>query len=109
MWSHDSSVALSIVGGSPNFAGVPFSHSEEFVSVYRFHSLLPDTLTIRDHVTGQRTDKTYDIAQYSFRGAKDVIHDNRFSDVVFTFGVDYPGALVSLFPSFAPSPSLLPC
>ncbi|KAJ7848445.1 heme peroxidase [Mycena olivaceomarginata] len=49
-----SEALFGIVGGSPNFAGVPFSHSEEF----------------------------------------DVIHDNRFSDVVFTFGVDYPGALI---------------
>ncbi|KAJ7199609.1 heme peroxidase [Mycena pura] len=89
-----SEALFGIVGGRPNFAGVPFSHSEEFVSIYRFHSLLPDTLTIRDHVTSQRTRKTYNMAQYAFRGTKDVIHDNRFSDVVFTFGVDHPGALI---------------
>ncbi|MFS7956203.1 putative hem peroxidase superfamily [Helianthus anomalus] len=32
----------------PNNHGVPYSLTEEFVSVYRLHSLLPDHLLIRD-------------------------------------------------------------
>ncbi|KAF8168655.1 heme peroxidase family protein [Mycena galopus ATCC 62051] len=89
-----SQALFGIVGGRPHFANVDFAHSEEFVSIYRFHSLLPDTLTIRDGATGkQRTEKTYDLAQYSFRGAQDIIRGNKFSDVVYTFGVDHPGAM----------------
>lgn len=30
-----------------------FSHTVEFVSVYRMHSLLPDKITIRDHSSGE--------------------------------------------------------
>ncbi|KAJ7315405.1 heme peroxidase-domain-containing protein [Mycena albidolilacea] len=78
-----SEALFGIVSSSLNFASVLFSHSEEFC--------------------------TYKIMQYSFCSAKDVIYDNRFSNIVFTFGVDYPGTLVSLFPSFAPSLSLLHC
>ncbi|XP_076954361.1 alpha-dioxygenase PIOX-like [Bidens hawaiensis] len=42
-----------ILGGlvglkKPNNHGVPYSLTEEFVSVYRMHSLLPDQLIIRD-------------------------------------------------------------
>ncbi|KAJ7454789.1 heme peroxidase [Mycena latifolia] len=83
-----------IIGGDTHFAGVPFSHSEEFVSIYRFHSLLQDTLEIRDRHTGESTGKKYSIPEYAFRGAQDVIRGNDFSDVVFTFGVDHPGAMV---------------
>jgi hypothetical protein len=88
---------FGIIGGKPDFAGVAFAHSEEFVSVYRFHSLLRDTITIRSHVNGSSTGYTYNISEYAFRGAQNVIRGNKFSDVVFTFGADYPGALVKLF------------
>ncbi|KAJ7226884.1 heme peroxidase-domain-containing protein [Mycena pura] len=83
-----------IVGGEPNFDGVAFSHSEEFVSVYRFHSLLRDSITIRNHSDGADTANTYDIHEYTFGNAQNVIHDNSFADVVYTFGVDNPGALI---------------
>lgn len=32
----------------PNNHGVPYSLTEDFTSVYRMHSLLPDTLTLRN-------------------------------------------------------------
>ncbi|KAF7333360.1 hypothetical protein MVEN_02351400 [Mycena venus] len=87
-----------IVGGQPNFDGVAFAHSEEFVSVYRFHSLLPDTITIRNHADGSHTANTYNISQYSFANAKNVIHNNKFADVAYTFGVlhNYPQEMLSL-------------
>ena len=34
-------------GNPPDYRGVPFSLTEEFVSVYRMHSLLPDTFAVR--------------------------------------------------------------
>lgn len=37
----------------PDYRGVPFSLTEEFVSVYRMHSLLPDTIAIRQMKTGK--------------------------------------------------------
>ncbi|KAK9071707.1 hypothetical protein SSX86_008136 [Deinandra increscens subsp. villosa] len=46
-------VGGAILGGlvglkKPNNHGVPYSLTEEFVSVYRMHSMLPDQLSIRD-------------------------------------------------------------
>ncbi|XP_059451714.1 alpha-dioxygenase PIOX-like [Corylus avellana] len=46
-------VGGAILGGlvglkKPNNHGVPYSLTEEFVSVYRMHSLLPDHLNLRD-------------------------------------------------------------
>ncbi|KAJ7725966.1 heme peroxidase [Mycena metata] len=85
---------FGIVGGPPDFDGVQFAHSEEFVSIYRFHSLLRDNITIRSHVDGSNTANTYNISEYAFTGAQNVIRGNNFTDVVFTFGVDNPGALI---------------
>ena len=41
------------VNNPPDYRGVPFSLTEEFVSVYRMHSLLPDTIAIRQMNTGE--------------------------------------------------------
>ena len=46
-------VGGAVLGGlvglkKPNNYGVPYSLTEEFVSVYRMHSLLPDYLHLRD-------------------------------------------------------------
>lgn len=46
-------VGGAILGGvvglkKPENHGVPYSLTEEFVSVYRMHSLLPDYLQLRD-------------------------------------------------------------
>lgn len=83
-----------LIGGQTDFSGVQFGHSEEFISVYRLHSLLRDNITIHDHVTGAPTNKTYGIAQYAFKNAKNVIRQSNFTDVVYTFGSLNPGALV---------------
>ncbi|KAJ7722601.1 heme peroxidase [Mycena metata] len=93
-WQHIAEVWYGIIGGAPDFAGVQFAHSEEFVSIYRFHSLLRDNITIRSSVDGKETGNVYTIPEYAFHGAQDVIRGNKFSDVVFTFGTDNPGALV---------------
>ena len=39
-------------GNPPDYRGVPFSLTEEFVSVYRMHSLLPDTIAVRQMDSG---------------------------------------------------------
>jgi hypothetical protein len=40
-----------IVGGERTLHGVPYSLTEEFVSVYRMHTLIPDTLRIHSAST----------------------------------------------------------
>lgn len=41
----------------PRYHGVPYSLTEEFVSVYRMHSLLPDKLIVRDIQSTDSEDK----------------------------------------------------
>ncbi|KAJ6487424.1 heme peroxidase [Mycena vitilis] len=46
------------------------------------------------HADNSETENTYTIPEYAFGGAQDVVRGNNFSDVVYTFGTDNPGALV---------------
>ncbi|XP_076945231.1 alpha-dioxygenase PIOX-like [Bidens hawaiensis] len=57
-----------ILGGlvglkKPNNHGVPYSLTEEFVSVYRMHSLLPDQLIIRDVDSTPGPNKSLNVAK----------------------------------------------
>ena len=52
----------ALVGGPTKLRGVPFSLTEEFVSVYRMHPLLPDFLKIRDMETKEYAEDRYKIA-----------------------------------------------
>lgn len=91
--SASSGILKPIVGSPADFNGVPFSLTEEFVSVYRMHPLLPDDLHIRSFLTGQRTGKSYSLPEYSFDKARKVMTQNKMDDIVYTFGVEHPGAL----------------
>lgn len=81
-------------GNPPDYRGVPFSLTEEFVSVYRMHSLLPDTIAIRRMNSGRFTGKAYDLPKFSFDNARTVFDENQLEDILYTFGVEKSGQLV---------------
>lgn len=96
----ESYVIGGIVGGKANNYGVPFSITEEFTSVYRLHSLLPENLEFRSLAQPKqvqpvpfpatRNEKSYDIM---------ATHD--LKDLYYSFGVQHPGQLVlNNFPKF---------
>ena len=91
--SATSGVLKPLVGSPSEFNGVPFSLTEEFVSVYRMHQLLPDDLHLRSFSSGQRTGKSISLPDYSFDKARKVMTKNNMDDIVYTFGVEHPGAL----------------
>ncbi|ORY08329.1 heme peroxidase [Clohesyomyces aquaticus] len=76
--------------------GAPFSLTEEFVSVYRLHSLIPDTIAFFSASTGVHT-KTYPIADVAFTNARKPLTDTdsklKFEDLFYSFGINYPGAV----------------
>ena len=52
------SILSGLVGlKKPRDHGVPYSITEEFVSAYRMHSLLPETLVLRDITSSTSEDK----------------------------------------------------
>ena len=96
------SEAISGIPGSPvNHHGVPFSLTEEFVTVYRLHPLIPDEVLIRSLSTGAPLKGPLSMEQISFEKAQDVVDDPkipsdkrvRMEDVFYSFGISHPGAI----------------
>jgi hypothetical protein len=73
--------------------GVPYSITEEFVAVYRMHTLLPDSITFRSAADGHEEEMT--LNQLIFGNALDVVGAHRFSmeDVAYAFGTQHAGAI----------------
>ena len=82
-----------VVGSDQEHHAAPYSITEEFVSVYRLHPLLPDDYEIRDHRNGQLIDETdFDPIQ----GAGDAADDRQVravSNLLYSFGIANPGAI----------------
>ena len=73
-------------------ADVPFSLTEEFVSVYRMHTLLPDQIDV--HSTGGVCLGTYGLDQVRNADARALEETVGSTDLLYSFGVQHPGGLV---------------
>ncbi|KAF2475510.1 heme peroxidase [Lindgomyces ingoldianus] len=83
-----------IPGSGAEQHGAPYSLTEEFVSVYRLHSLIPDDIAFFTAETGAHK-KTYSIADVAFENARKPMQDSKlkFEDLFYSFGINYPGAV----------------
>ena len=99
--SKTSEVISGIPGSSVDQFGVPYSLTEEFVSVYRMHSLVPDTIAFFDARDGEHK-RTIPIEDTAFTKAQQVLNDGlSFADTFYSFGINYPGAITnSNYPNF---------
>jgi hypothetical protein len=84
---------LGGIPGSPtDHHGTPFSLTEEFVSVYRMHTLMPDDYTFRsaadDSVLGQ-----FELPELSGRRGVETLARFDPVDLLYSFGTAYPGAV----------------
>jgi len=89
-----------VVGNPIDKHGAPYSLTEEFVEVYRLHSLLPEALELRRHR------HNYPIEQVPLaatRQAGSIALTARVSmaDLFYSFGTQHPGALeLNNYPKF---------
>ncbi len=89
-----------VVGNPINKHGQPFGLTQEFVEVYRLHSLLPETLKIR------RLDHDDIVTEIPFRetrqaGSAKLTRHTSMADLFYSFGNQHPGQLVlNNFPRF---------
>jgi hypothetical protein len=72
---------------------VPFTLTQEFVSVYRMHPLLPNSFEIKSMDTGEKL-ADYEMAATRNEGARSILETHGLRNVVFTMGSEHPGALV---------------
>ncbi len=96
----DEPTLFGIVGNSRNLQGVPFSMPEEFVSVYRMHALMPDSI---DVIPIGSTTPTETISVPATRDALSHTFTDRIAgdDLIHSFGLAHPGQLVlNNYPAF---------
>jgi hypothetical protein len=89
-----------LVGNHINRHGVPFGLAEEFVEVYRLHSLLPEELKLRSYNTS-RTLEDLPFGASRQSGSPQLTERLGFANLFFSFGNQHPGQLVlNNFPRF---------
>jgi hypothetical protein len=88
----DDEALGGIPGGQKAHYGVPYSLTEEFVSVYRMHSLVPDDFTIRT-LRDHSVIKQCTLADMISTGGMKLIDEVGIPNLLYSFGVSHPGAL----------------
>jgi len=82
-----------VVGNPIHKHGVPYSLTEEFVEVYRLHSLMPERLVLRRHDSGQLIEEL-PVAATRQAGSRKLTERVAMEDLFFSFGNQHPGQLV---------------
>lgn len=89
-----------IVGDKTNNYGVPFTITEEFTSVYRLHSLIPEHLEMKKLSDPKKVEKVQLEATrnaYSY----EMMEKNDMKDLFYSFGTQNPGQItLNNYPAF---------
>jgi hypothetical protein len=89
-----------IVGNTINKFDAPYGLSEEFVEVYRLHSLLPETLQLREHRSGEPIEEV-PVGTTRQAGSPQLTGRVPLADLFYSFGNQHPGQLVlNNYPAF---------
>jgi hypothetical protein len=88
----DNDIFSGIPGSPTEHHGVPFTLTEEFVSVYRMHTLMPDHFTIRSAKTGEGLANAEAPELLGRRGV-DFLGRFDVPDLFYSFGIHNPGAI----------------
>jgi hypothetical protein len=92
IWLVDRHASVGIPKTMPDHHGVPYSLTEDFVTVYRMHPLLPDDYLFVDHasgaVLGQRG-----FLEIQGASADDEMRSLGLENTLYSFGISHPGAI----------------
>ncbi|MCY1145436.1 peroxidase [Actinoplanes sp. Pm04-4] len=91
LWLTDANALRGIPHTTPDHHGTPFSLTEDFVTVYRMHPLIPDDYTfssVGGEVLGDRS-----FADLQGDRADDELRAMGLSSVLHSFGRAHPGAI----------------
>ncbi|MEO1375469.1 MAG: peroxidase family protein [Cyanobacteria bacterium J06635_10] len=96
----NSEILSGIMGSKTDHHTAPYYLTEEFVSVYRMHPLIPDELEFYDHETRQLVGKKDFKAAFN-RETRSLVEEIGMPDLFYSFGVTYPGAItLHNYPAF---------
>jgi hypothetical protein len=90
-----------VVGNPINKHNVPYALTQEFVEVYRLHSLLPEKLNIQPIKAGNEEGMEIPFAQTRQAGAAKLTKRVSLPQLFYSFGNQHPGQLVlNNYPKF---------
>jgi hypothetical protein len=92
VWLIDQHAAVGIPKTKPDHHGAPYSLTEDFVTVYRLHPLLPDEYRLVDHASGEL------LHERSFLDLQGATTDGEMralglENALYSFGIAHPGAI----------------
>ncbi len=92
VWLIDSHASVGIPKTMPDHHGVPYSLTEDFVTVYRMHPLLPDDYRFVDHRSGALLGER---GFLDIQGAATDAQMRAFglTNALYSFGLAHPGAI----------------
>jgi hypothetical protein len=89
-----------LVGNDIDKHGFPYGLTEEFVEVYRLHSLLPESLTIRNFTDDSLLEEIPFVKSRQ-AGSPRVTGDHGMANLFYSFGNQHPGNLgLNNYPKF---------
>jgi Animal haem peroxidase/Catalase len=92
LWLMDTHASVGIPATTPDHNGVPYSLTEDFVTVYRLHPLIPDDYRFLDHTDGHLI-RTCGFDALSGTAADEQLRDLRMENMLYSFGRGHPGAI----------------
>ncbi|WP_055565081.1 peroxidase family protein [Streptomyces atriruber] len=92
LWLFESHSLTGIPATLPDHHGAPYSLTEDFVTVYRMHPLIPDDFEMREHHFGQRLE-TLGFRDVQGGAAEAAIRKTGLADTLYSFGIAHPGAI----------------
>ncbi|WP_447036445.1 peroxidase family protein [Streptomyces sp. DSM 118878] len=92
LWLLESHSLTGIPRTLPDHHKAPYSLTEDFVTVYRMHPLIPDDFEMREHRFGQRLE-TLGFRDIQGGFAEAAIRKTGLADTLYSFGIAHPGAI----------------
>ena len=88
----DSEIFSGIMGSPQEHHGARFQLTEEFVSVYRMHPLIPDDWNFYEHESGRLVEERR-FEEVSTSETRSFMDRFDIPDLIYSIGVDHPGQI----------------
>ncbi|MFF4048059.1 peroxidase family protein [Streptomyces chartreusis] len=92
LWLFEAHSLTGIPKTLPDHHAAPYSLTEDFVTVYRMHPLIPDDFELREHHFGQRLE-TVGFLDIQGGAAEARIRKTGLANTLYSFGIAHPGAI----------------
>ncbi|PIM71706.1 peroxidase [Streptomyces sp. JV178] len=92
LWLFEAHSLSGIPKTLPDHHTAPYSLTEDFVTVYRMHPLIPDDYELREHQFGRRLE-TVGFLDIQGGAAETQIRKTGLANSLYSFGIAHPGAI----------------